>query len=316
MGIRQLQDKVNALQEAADAARERFEELVSKAEVEAKEEAKAKEETKESLEQLVDIQKLEHESVLMNKNTEITILKEECQRAEEAVKRQLNTQQLDCESAKQLIDIQKLEHESVLVNKNTEIAVLKEEYQRAKEAVSRELNIQKLECESVIMIKDEAIAELQEKCNRREESYDGLEKLCTRARTDLLHLRDQKKFLEGSLARSMQHIEDLKLSREAIEAESMIPKHAAANSTGYTSQMKGHSLPRGSVTGVGVQHVFDGICETTVPTVNVLEVSKPVEDIGSELDTLLAGIETQLEAGKCGIAPTSESLFNLSAKSW
>ena len=245
------------------------------------------------------------------------IVDAECKRREEETKG-------GAEQLTRQINAQKLQHESAMMEKDTTIADLQERCQtmdKVRQELSSQLNTKKLDCESAMMKKNAVINELQEKCHRREETMEKLETLCTKARTDLLYLRNQKKFLEGSLERLMQHIKDLKHSREEIDAESMdIDENVARNPTRHTSPKKesGKSVGVDEEDPMSIKRVvmngFDGVCGTVVP-----ELPKPIKDFGSELDALLTSIETQLEVGKCGEVPKSESRFNLptlSTKSW
>merc|ERR1712194_1000060 len=312
--IEMLQNKVDNLQKIADAECERCFEMAKMVTTE-----------KSQYEGLISKEKAEaHDTLEM-----VQIATTEELRVEGLISRAKAEAQKEAKGdAQQLlsrINTQKLEHESAMVNKNGEIADLQETCQRM-EQVRRDQNAQmntvKLDRESAMVKKDAAIAELQEKCHKREETMEKLEKLCTKARADLLHLRGQKKLLEGMLERLMQHIKDLKQSREAIDVESM-------DIIEQVSPKKGHSLTDESGRGVGVQYAdeslsiegvmmngFDGICGAGVPTIDVPELANPVKDFGSELDALLTGIEAQLEVGKCGAATKSESRFNLSTKSW
>ena len=201
-----------------------------------------------------------------------------------------------------------------LMKKATEEAkeVAKEEARQ--EFVSR-MNTQKLEHESTMMNKNADIADLQEKCHKREESMEKLEKLCAKARKDLLHLMDQKKFLEGSLERSIQYIKDLKQSQEVLDAEAMDAIELVA--TTPTSPRNSHHL-KGSRMCVrfhdNTMNDLDAICAPIIESTSHIKMAGPpksCKDLGSELDALLTSIETQLGVGQCG-ATKSGSQFNQS----
>eukprot|EP00578_Thalassiosira_sp_NH16_P006205 CAMPEP_0181119260 /NCGR_PEP_ID=MMETSP1071-20121207/23514_1 /TAXON_ID=35127 /ORGANISM="Thalassiosira sp., Strain NH16" /LENGTH=1254 /DNA_ID=CAMNT_0023203809 /DNA_START=174 /DNA_END=3935 /DNA_ORIENTATION=- len=173
--------------------------------------------------------------------------------------------------------------------KGAEEAIYEEQLkEEARHELLARMNLQKIEHDSAMVNKNADIADLREKCRRREESMQDLEKLCAMARKDLAKLRDEKSFLEGSLERSLRYIHDLK--HQSSDAGEMNAIEVVAASP------ISHRNEKSQITFK--DDVLDDICNPIMGSSPDLKVPGALKDIGSELDTLLTSIEAQLGVGQ------------------
>eukprot|EP00581_Thalassiosira_minuscula_P031174 CAMPEP_0183785228 /NCGR_PEP_ID=MMETSP0739-20130205/66396_1 /TAXON_ID=385413 /ORGANISM="Thalassiosira miniscula, Strain CCMP1093" /LENGTH=297 /DNA_ID=CAMNT_0026029225 /DNA_START=54 /DNA_END=947 /DNA_ORIENTATION=- len=191
---------------------------------------------------------------------------------------------------------------------------------QAKEEVRQELitriNTQKLEYESALIKKNANIADLREKCIKHEESMRRLEDMCAKARIDLLHLKDQKKFLEGSLEQSIQYIKNVRESQDIIVAEDSGAKELVAEGAADSGPKLGLRRCHEDILN-DLENVCGPIIESNTPKIKLSELHKTCGDLGSDLDALLLCIETQLGVGKSGATRIKSKARNdLSTKSW
>jgi len=150
-----------------------------------------------------------------------------------------------------------------------------------------QINDQRLEHESMIMNKNADIAALREKVERSK-------KLTVKARKDLLKLRDEKSFLEGSLERSIQYIHDLKETQEIHDSQQGVELVVKSPSTRLSTQDFAFTM-----------NDVDEFCAPIIDKAIALKAPNSFKDIGSDLDHLLSNIENQLGVG-CVVPPTSQ----------
>jgi len=149
-----------------------------------------------------------------------------------------------------------------------------------------QINDQRFEHESMIMNKNADIASLREKVERSK-------KLTVKARKDLLKLRDEKSFLEGSLERSIQYIHDLKETQEIHASQQGVELVVKSPTTRLSTQDFAFTM-----------NDVDEFCAPLIDKALALK-SSSFKDIGSDLDHLLSRIENQLGVG-CVVPPTSQ----------
>ena len=149
-----------------------------------------------------------------------------------------------------------------------------------------QINDQRFEHESMIMNKNADIAALREKVERSK-------KLTIKARKDLLKLRDEKSFLEGSLERSIRYIHDLKETQEIHASQQGVELVVKSPTTRLSTQDFAFTM-----------NDVDEFCAPIIDKALALK-SSSFKDIGSDLDHLLSNIENQLGVG-CVVPPTSQ----------
>jgi len=180
-------------------------------------------------------------------------------------------------------------------------AIADEECSRDRDEVREEIrkefkdqiNDQRFEHESMIMNNNADIAALREKVERSK-------KLTVKARKDLLKLRDEKSFLEGSLERSIQYIHDLKETQEIHASQQGVELVVKSPTTRLSTQDFAFTM-----------NDVDEFCAPIIDKAMDLK-SSSFKDIGSDLDHLLSSIEKLLGVGQCATVPPTSQQQQLS----
>ena len=224
--------------------------------------------------------------VLKEKVKELTDANAKAQRDEDEIKR-MEDEVVVYEEAitmlkKQIVILQAIADEECSKCSRDKDEVREEIRQEFKD----QINDQRFENESMMMTKNADIAALREKVERSK-------KLTVKARKDLLKLRDEKSFLEGSLERSIQYIHDLKETQEVHASQQGVELVVKSPTTRLSTQDFAFTM-----------NDVDEFCAPIIDKALALK-SSSFKDIGSDLDQLLSNIENQLGVG-CVVPPTSQ----------
>jgi len=158
-----------------------------------------------------------------------------------------------------------------------------------KKTLNARLHTQSMQHGSTLKLKDGEITALKEKCARREEALSKLEKMCSKARKDLVQLREQKKYLEGSLQRSLEFIQDLKSLKSVKERHSL-------------------NSPRKDVS-----YNNDIVADEEIDEIrSSMKQYNGKQEAGSELESLLACIERQIGCGENDNDATVQDQYTVS----